>query len=252
MHLYKYTYKLLPAFTAIFLCACTPKIYQPYPHVSPLLQEKGEGVFNLQLGTAAVGVSAAYAPAKHLEVLMNISIYDSGAFTTKKSPDKYNIFEFGGGYFTRIGSEGSFELLGGGGFGNRGAVSNNSNQGWPYTQNTIRTDLASFFIQPGIGFTGEKFEFGFNVKFNCVSYPNFYFQKRVIGNTPSDSVATQWGPYAAIEPAFYIAKGNELAKVFMQFGFSVPVMGKTVIYNEQAVAGAYISFGLILRLKNSY
>ena len=256
-------FKFLPVAATLILCSCNPQIYKPYTRASPLFQEKGEAEANLQFSAAGTGISAAYAPLEHLALIANASISDtrdSGTYSGVhyNTPEKYNIFEIGGGYFSRIGNEGAFELLGGAGYGNREASSfyldvNLFSNSYT-TLYFLRSDMANFFIQPGIGYIGEKFEFGFSIKMNYINYSNFYYEKRDVnnGSNMDDSVTTRWGPNAYLEPAFYLAFGSHNVKVFTQIGFSIPVFGQNMIYGDISNAYSYISLGITVHLRNLY
>ena len=256
LKLYKLSFFLAP----LLLCGCNPKIYKPYPRIMPLFQDKGEGQADLQLSTTGIGVSAAYSPVEHLALLANASIWDgrdsgnNNGFHYNR-PLKYNIFEVGGGYYEKVGNQGSFEILGGGGFGNRETSTHITNffVGDPLTQYIIQTETANFFIQPGIGHVGKRFEYGFNIKFNCTSYFNFFYEKKeniVNGNPSDDSIESHWGPYTVIEPSIFIARGNGIVKEFIQVGLSIPVGGDPIIFSDEVSSAGYISLGIIIRLKD--
>ncbi len=220
--------KLFPVLTALFILvllmenACAPA-YVPNVLPAPMLEEKGEMVFNAHTGIAGFDPQFALGITDHVGIMVNGSFRNY----TSDSTDNYHqhlFFEAGAGYFTPLGTAGRFEVYAGGGAGKLKAEFDN--------QLFISyADVFSFrsFVQPTIGVVTDVAEFSISSRFVMVSLRQ------------GDQKA--FSPF--IEPAATLKLGYRQVKGVLQMGFSVPLIENPGFFYQPFI----FSLGLQVRLQ---
>lgn len=200
---------------ALFLSSCST-VYIPNSQNIPLFQEKNQAAASvgLAMGDQSTGLDlqAAYAVTDHIAVMGNayfgsvvedwVSSADTtGTIIAEGQNIPYRNFEFGVGYFTKLGSSnGIFEVYGGWGIG-----------GPQNTVDPIREFYRNnhFFLQPNIGGRLGAVDLAFSTRLNYVLWPEF--------------------SEVLVEPGLTLRFGWEKVKFQMQGVLSFPLDGA---YNE--------------------
>lgn len=161
-------FRNLPVFVIflIILDGCSPVLYSNVGQNVPLLQNKGEFSAQLALATVdgpdGVAVQSAYAISDHVGVMTSLYLLGDHYAEGWKGTGSY--FEFGGGYFTKTGTQKLvFEIYGGAGFGSIKNQDNTSRQ-------FVDVSFSKPFVQPSIGFTSKYFDVAITPRFGKINY----------------------------------------------------------------------------------
>lgn len=201
-------YFLLIIFVTV---SCAPA-YTPNTVNVPLFSSQNEVQFAITTGTSGIDAQTGYAPTDHIGVILN------GSYANRSDSNNYhrhNFIECGGGYYTKMGSNGRLELLGGYGMGNVDAHF----KGVIYDYYT-KTTLKRIFIQPSIGNVSDFFEIAFA--------PRLVF---VHVKSPLDTL-NKYPTDPFLEPTITLKVGWKYIKFVTQFGLSLPLVSYTYYINE--------------------
>lgn len=147
--------------------------YIPNKHNVPLLEEKGDASVSI----STTNLQGAYAFSDQLAVTTNLyfreNSWENIPDSTQSIPTDYQsnrfLAEAGLGYFKQLGSEGIFEIYGGGGIGNLGFEQIEYNS---IHDRTYNATISKAFIQPDIGFKTEYFDLVFSTRFSYLRFHN--------------------------------------------------------------------------------
>lgn len=135
--------------------------YVPSAPNAPLLTEKNDLSFSAMRSSGSNfsggGIDAAFMPAKHIGITASYSFMKNDIYM------KYNRFEFGSGYVTKLSKGWHFETYAG--LGN-GKITNTHHTG------TSELNLTHYFLQPAIAISNKKktVQFGFVSRFEGVNF----------------------------------------------------------------------------------
>jgi hypothetical protein len=201
--------------------ACAPA-YVPNVVTTPMLGQQGEVVASFNTGISGFDPQFAYAVTDQIGIVANGSFRDYTSDSTSNY-HKHFFTEIGGGYYTRLGDVGRFEVYGGGGGGTLQA---------DFGNNSFRSfaDVRIYrgFIQPSIGMVTDVAELTFSSRFVFVTLMQD-------GNRVSS-------PF--VEPAITAKLGYKYIKGTMQLGFSLPVAEELQFFYQPFI----FSMGLQIRI----
>ncbi len=185
--------------------------YVPNVVNTPLMNNKGEFQASLNTGISGFDPQVAYALTDNIGLMVNGSFANR---TSDSSDDfhKHQFVEFGGGYFTKVGSAGRFEVFGGFGAGNLQAEYDN--ELWV---SKARVNSTRFFLQPAIGATTSVFDGSFASRFVYVNL-----------SQNSDNASAMF-----VEPVLTGKVGYKYVKFIVQTGFSFLLTSNDVAFNYQ-------------------
>jgi hypothetical protein len=217
---------LLSPVAFLYLVSCAPA-YVPNTINTPLLSNKGEIQAGLNYGLSGFDPQAAYALTDHIGLMINGSFRNN----TSDSSDSYHRHAFvegGGGYYTRIGGAGRFEVYGGYGYSRLQAYFDGDI--WIKYANVYSHRL---FLQPAVGFTTKVFDLSFASRVVLVSMHQEDVQENVF----------------LFEPALTLKLGYKYVKGVVQFGLSFPNSSVSVDFGYQPIM---FSIGVQADLRKNY
>jgi len=187
-------------FLLLLAFGCAPA-YVPNVLPAPMLEQKGEMVFNVHTGIAGFDPQFALGITDHVGLLVNGSFRNY----TSDSTDNFHqhlFFETGAGYFTPLGKAGRFEVFAGGGYGRLKAEFDN-----PLFESFADVNCMRSFVQPTIGFVTDVAELSLSTRFVTVLL--------------KQGDQTAFAPF--VEPAFTLKLGYRQVKGVAQMGLSLPL-----------------------------
>lgn len=155
--------------TTVMLCSCSPYYYAPNKANIPNMREKNDlridAGFSVGLVSAGGDLQFAYAPIKHLGVMVN-SAFSKTQNYSKNNDTESHYLEAGLGYSTKFEDNRKwlFEIYGGGGKGDYSI--------WYTGGQTAKVDMDKYFIQPSLSYTHlyKNLEFGIGSRFSGANY----------------------------------------------------------------------------------
>src|SRR5688572_13485590 len=167
------TNKLLAGGLLLVSLSGCKTMYNPTMQHVPLLQEQGDIKVTLNTNN----VQGAYAVTENVGVMVNGSFH-SQDWSVNDGTTQNEIFtarrfnvEGAGGYFKKIGENGSFEAYGGAGFGNVSYDNSfynpeiNLDEKHKFSANAMKV-----FVQPSIGTSGENMEVAFSTRLVALKF----------------------------------------------------------------------------------
>ena len=175
---------------------CT-NVYYPTTLNTPLFEEEGERIVDVSFNSGCFVVSGGYAMREHFALSGQVSaftLYDEAGYVNGGESLQFDIAP---GYFTKFGPQIIFETYTGYGIGR-----------------TIADDfdgmLHKFYIQPNVGFRGERLHGAFSLRMM-----NVLFDAR--------DPLFELGNVTYIEPAVTAKFGSNRFRFTTQVGGSFPV-----------------------------
>lgn len=229
---------LLIVLTFLILQGCIT-LYKPNAINSPLLKEKGAtniaGALSLS-GSGLANLQASHAAGNNIGIMGNFmyhsrrSTYSDGI---NRNTEYVQIFsgEVGAGYFLQFGEkkQGLFQCYGGGGYGKTIDVLSLDTNVVPQ----INAEYTNLFMQPGIAFTSEHFEFSFDVRANYVYIYNInaYLSKEFNWwNTEFEHYTNYRLDFLLVEPTMTIKTGGPGLKGVFQAGITLPAVNSPAYF----------------------
>lgn len=192
---------VISATVCFLVCFSCATAYVPNVLPAPMLEEKGEMVFNAHTGTAGFDPQFAIGITDHVGIVANGSFRNYTSDSTDNF-HQHRFFETGAGYFTPLGSAGRFEVFAGGGFGRLKAEFDN-----PLFESFADVYCVRSFVQPTIGFVTDVAEMSLSTRFVTVLL--------------KQGSQTAFAPF--VEPAVTLKLGYRQVKGVAQLGFSLPI-----------------------------
>jgi len=191
--------------------SCTPA-YIPNVVNSPLFSEKKEFQANMNLGNNGIDPQFAYSLTDNLGFIANGSFF----YFNDSSEFRLHYFMEGGiGYFNKFGKKGRIEIYGGYGYG-AVEIDHTEFDLFSNERNYINCFYHRYFLQPGIGFSSNIYEFSFTPRFVMV---NMNIVDYIGVNKPANNTY-----YPFFEPAITNKIGYKNVKFTLQTGFSIPMV----------------------------
>lgn len=207
--------KIILAGIIIFSMISCSIEYYPTTYNVPLFTGMEQFEATASYGNGGFGGQIAYAPINHFGFIATGSFVDKdesnfffnngGTEDGNLDPDfhKHLFGEAGLGYFTGMGSKGSFEIYGGYGRGRTEGFNED------FDTDYDKATYSKFFLQPEIGITNHIFEGAFISRLSAVD------MKSNVNNYQTFAVF--------FEPGFVFKVGYKYVKYYTQIGFSVPM-----------------------------
>lgn len=193
----------------LFFSSCSPD-YRPNVVNTPLMRNKGDVRAGIYTGTNGTDLQGAYAITPHLAAMFNATWFNGKSGSSSINGNTTNYFnrhvfaEIAPGYYTPLGSMGSFEVYSGLGRG----ISDNWNDNDPAK---VRSNYNRFFIQPGIGITTDVVDVSLATRATIVGV------KAVADPSATRDVSS------LIEPAVTVRAGYKYIKLSVQTGLTLPI-----------------------------
>lgn len=236
----RFSFSLFGTFILVLLFSGCAPVYVSNTTNAPLFGEKGTLMVSALGGTNGYDLQFAHAPTKHFVVIANGS-YQSKTADSNSIKDYHNHYfgEVGGGYYTKLGERGRFEIIGGYGIGQ-------SESGYDYNffepySKLVKGYYERYFIQADIGNTS-----GNNVMTSGVSikgsYVNFYkFASETIVSKEAQS-------NFYFEPAVFFRVGWKYVKFQFEFAGSILASENPAFNNQPFLISAGLVFNIPMNL----
>ena len=248
------THKLLAGGLLLVSLTGCKVMYTPTMQNVPLLQEQGDIKVTLNTNN----LQGAYALTENVGVMVNGSFHSSewkvedGMNSNEVySSRRFNV-EGAGGYFKKLGENGSFEVYGGAGYGN---VSYNNTFSYynpdinlDETQNLkFSANAMKVFVQPSIGTVGENLEVAFStrlvaLKFSGINRVGYTDEQLQMENIYQIDKPT----YMFAEPALTLRYGLPWVKIQSQLLYSAKLNADALNYKP-----VNLNFSLHFNLSNT-
>ena len=224
------------------LTSCKPNAYLPNTIHTPLLKEKGEiratvNFSNVQLAYAVTDKIGIMANGQFSTLSQTTTNVTSTGDLIEEDITKQTLGEIGVGYFKPIGTNGVFEVYGGGGYGN---VNINSSSTFPGSvgnyQRTLTTLATKFFLQPSIGLTNEIFDLAFTPRLTGMMYDNRTLdgypidELDIVKILEDDGLNTLTGLHMFFEPGVTFRVGYKWIKFQTQIFYVAQISGEDISY----------------------
>jgi hypothetical protein len=197
---------------------CAPVYYVPNTHNVPMLEERGDATFALNLASFGAEFQGAYAITNHVGVMLN-----AASMRQKDDNDgdggSGSLAELGLGYYRKLGSNVSWEnylLLGG------GTVENHfpsTKAAAPATTGNLEAKFTRFGVQPSLSVHSRIVDSAVSLRLSGVNYSDVSGGLIYQGQ---DQVAylNSLGTQFMIEPALTFRLGFNPIKLQLQLGWS--------------------------------
>jgi hypothetical protein len=226
----KSSYLILFAALVLSLSSCKI-MYVPNSQNVPLLEEKGDIKANL----GAKDLQVAYGITDHFGVMAN-GYYNksdwsatSGDFENKYFSTR-SLIEGGLGYYTPFGTNGRFEVFGGGGFGSVKHDYDLYDASTLEESNSYKASMMRYFLQPSIGVQSEVVGLAFSTRVAGVTFAT----KETVGYTQQDLIDEGLNElddnmFIFLEPAVTFRVGFQYVQAQIQPYYNLQLSGPTSI-----------------------
>jgi hypothetical protein len=184
--------------------------YFPTTYNAPLFTDMEQFESTVNVGNNGFDAQIAFAPINHFGFIATGSYADRNSDDNEDDLNLYNsdfhkhLFgEMGLGFFTGMGSKGSFEIYGGYGHGRTEGYDDS----WDYDYD--KATYSKYFIQPEIGITNKVFEGALVTRLSLIDMSSIVNDYR--------------STVAFMEPGVVFKVGYEYIKFYTQLGFSLPI-----------------------------
>ncbi len=188
----------------IFLLASCSPAYVPSVVNSPLLNNQGQIQGRISSGTSGYDIQTAGALTDNIGVMVNGSFVNRTSDSTDNYR-KHNYLEGAVGVYQPFGVAGRLEIYTGYGYGETEGFYSNALWG-DFNQATYH----KIFIQPGIGTSTSFVDFSFVPRIAFINLAK-----------KGQQGISSYKPF--FEPAVDMKFGYEFLKMFLQFGFAIPL-----------------------------
>lgn len=207
----------------VVLQACSSG-YMSHTISSPGLQKKGDLSLSGQIGSAGLSFQSAIAPAKHLGIMFNASLFQQGDFIFDSDRESGNMLEFGAGYFKQQNKHMYWSTYAG--IGSGSYYHSHKDPGEARYYGSVNT--LQFFVQPSAGLRYRHIEGDLTLRLSAM---------RIKGSS-RDITINRF--YPLIDPALTLRVGGKI-KFVAQFGTSFYL-------NQSSFVTPFGSLGLQVRV----